>query len=606
MGRRPEAIVMAMPEFRLLTGTDRAVAPEQRQRRLAAIFFIDVVEYCALMGRDEQTTHQRWMTMRKEVIEPTARTFGSRFMKSTGDGLLIEFESGLDAVKFALDLQRKFAGPTEGLEGALPVRMSVHLGDVMVESDDIYGDGVNIAARLLGFGDSGNIVVSSTVHDQVYQVGHYQAVDLGLLTLKNIDRRIRAFKIGHPDMAAPQPLAAHHYQPTIAVLPFHWFGPNEKRHYSEGMVLDIVASLAGLKELFVISSPSTLSFSQAAVDSSTISKQLGARYLVMGKIVCEHERIRISAELSDVEARSVLWTDRYEIPMADIFRIQDAIAEKIAYSLLPHIRNSELQRALRKAPQSLESYDYLLQAVYRMYKLTEEDSNLAKQFLEKAIERDPQYALAYAYLAKWYILHIGEGRSTDMQSDSREALRLSSLALDHNPSDPLALAVFGHASSFLFADYDKALYAFDRAIAACPSSAIAWGWSASTYCYLGDGPTAIARATHALALSPLDPFAYFYMSALTNAHYTNGTFDDAVHWGRKTMISAPRFVANLRLLIVSLVGAKRMEEARDVAASLIKNNPDFRVDAFVRWYPLKDPERRALFAERLTAAGLPR
>lgn len=597
----------AKPEVRLLTGAERQVAKEgQPQRRLAAIFFIDVVGYCSLMGQDEQTTHQRWMTMRTQVIVPIARTFGARFMKSTGDGLLIEFESGLEAVRFALDLQRKFAGSTDGFGNTLPVRMSVHLGDVMVESDDLYGDGVNIAARLLDFGDSGHIIVSSTVHDQVYQVGQYQAVDLGLLTLKNIDRRIRAFKIGHSELAQLQPAAPRQHQPSIAVLPFHWFGPDEKRLYSEGMVLDIVASLAGLKELFVISSPSSLSFSERNIASSTISKQLGARYLVMGKIVCEDDRIRISAELSDVDARSVLWTDRYEIPTSDLFRVQDAIAEKIAYSLLPHIRNSELQRALRKAPQSLESYDYLLQAVYRMYKLSDEDSKQAKHYLEKAIEQDPQYALAYAYLAKWYILHIGEGRSRDIQADSREALRLSSLALNYNESDPLALAVYGHTNSFLFADYDKALYAFDRAISACPSSAIAWGWSASTYCYLGDGPTAIARATHALALSPLDPFAYFYMSALTNAHYTNETYDDAIHWGRKTMIAAPRYVANLRLLIVSLVGAERMEEARAVAASLMKNNPDFRVDAFVKWYPLKDAERRALFADRLLAAGLPR
>ena len=202
--------------------------------------------------------------------------------------------------------------------------------------------------------------------------------------------------------------------------------------------------------------------------------------------------------------------------------------------------------------------------------------------------------------------HIGEGLSLDILADSREALRLATLALECNASDPLALAVYGHVSSFLFADYDKALDAFDRAIAACPSSAIAWGWSASTYCYLGDGPTAIARATHARALSPLDPFAYFYMSALTNAHYTNQTFEEAVHWGRKTMISAPRYVANLRLLIASLSALGRIDEARSVASIMMEITPTFRVETFVNWYPIKGAERRALLAERLLAAGLPR
>lgn len=600
---------MAAPEIRLLSGRDpnaHVLTASQPQRRLAAIFFIDVVGYCRLMGQDELNTHQSWMTMRTQVIAPAARDSGSRFMKSTGDGLLIEFESGLDAVKFALDLQRKLSDPVGDLKDVLPVRMSIHLGDVMVESDDIYGDGVNIAARLLEFGDSGHIVVSSTVHDQVYQVGQYEAVDLGLLTLKNIDRRIRAFKIGIGPLTALQPQARHQHQPTIAVLPFRWFGPEDKRLYGEGMMLDIVASLAGLKELFVISSSSTLGFAETTLDLATISKKLGVRYLVLGKLVWGPERIRIFAELSDVESRSVLWTDRYEVPSSDLFDIQDSIAEKIAYALLPHIRNSELQRALRKPPQSLESYDYLLQAIYRMYKLTEEDFKLAKHFLQKAIDLDAQYALAYAYLAKWYILYIGEGRSADIQADSHEALRLSKVALECNPSDPLALAVYGHTNSFLFADYDTALNAFDSAIASCHSSAVAWGWSASTYCYLGDGPTAIARATHALALSPLDPFAYFYMSALTNAHYTNGSFDDAIHWGRKTMTSAPRYVANLRLLIVSLVASGRIDEARSVASSLMQIHPGFRVEPFINWYPIRGGERRALFADRLLAAGLPR
>ena len=598
---------MPAPEIRVLSGripSSPGVVQGQPLRRLAAIFFIDVVGYCHLMAQDERTTHQRWMAMRTDVIVPVSRTFGARFMKSTGDGLLIEFESGLDAMKYALDLQRTLSEPIDGMQDALPVRMAIHLGDVMVESDDIYGYGVNIAAQLLDFGGAGDIVVSSTVHDQVYQVGQYEAVDLGLLTLKNIDQRIRAFRIGSSYPPLPGPHLASRHQPTIAVLPFRWFGPDDKRLYGEGMMLDIVASLAGLRELFVISSSSTLGFFDGAADIQAVSKKLGARYLVMGKVICEDEKIRISAELSDVETRSVLWTDRYEIPHRDLFKAQDAIAEKIAYALLPHIRNSELQRALRKPPNSLEAYDYLLQAIYLMYKLT--DFTRAKSLLEKAIELDPQYALAYAYLAKWYILHIGEGLSLDILANSREALRLATLALECNASDPLALAVYGHVSSFLFADYDKALDAFDRAIAACPSSAIAWGWSASTYCYLGDGPTAIARATHARALSPLDPFAYFYMSALTNAHYTNQTFEEAVHWGRKTMISAPRYVANLRLLIASLSALGRIDEARSVASIMMEITPTFRVETFVNWYPIKGAERRALLAERLLAAGLPR
>jgi tetratricopeptide (TPR) repeat protein len=214
--------------------------------------------------------------------------------------------------------------------------------------------------------------------------------------------------------------------------------------------------------------------------------------------------------------------------------------------------------------------------------------------------------MAYALMAKWYILHIGEGRSIDVRTDSERALEMASRALEHNPADPLGLAIYGHIKSFLFADYEGALDAFERAIASSPSSAIAWGLSSSTYCYLGDGQRAIARATHALSLSPLDPYSYFYMTALTNAHYTNGTFDDAIYWGRKTLATAPRFVANLRLLIASLSAAGKIEEARKVGAMLLKVVPNFKVEPFVQWYPIKGAERRALMAERLLMAGLPR
>jgi tetratricopeptide (TPR) repeat protein len=208
-------------------------------------------------------------------------------------------------------------------------------------------------------------------------------------------------------------------------------------------------------------------------------------------------------------------------------------------------------------------------------------------------------------MAKWYILQIGEGRSGDVLADSREALRFASLALEDSPSDPLALAVYGHTQAFLFGKYDEAIDAFDRAIAASPNSAIAWGFSAPTYCYMGEAAEAIERAKHALALSPLEPFAYFYRTTLTLAHYFNRTYDESVFWGRKTLRTAPRFTANMRPLAASLAALSQLEEAREVGAALLKLDPNFRVRRFCDWYPLKRPEQRALLIEHLLAAGLP-
>jgi tetratricopeptide (TPR) repeat protein len=273
--------------------------------------------------------------------------------------------------------------------------------------------------------------------------------------------------------------------------------------------------------------------------------------------------------------------------------------------LLPHIRFTELSRALRKPPQSMDAYDYLLQGMYRLYRLGKEDFEASRALFQKALDLDPSYATACAMMAKWYLFRIGEGYSTE-RADSEAALRYASLAIEHSPSDPLALAVYGHTQSFLFAEYDRAIDAFNRAIAASPNSAIAWGLSAPTYCYIGQGGTAIDRAQRALSLSPLEPYAYFYRTTLTLAHYFNGTYEDSVFWGRKSMAAAPRFTANMRPLIASLVALGRLDEAREVSAALIKQDPNFRVEQFCKRYPLRDAEQRALLGERLLAAGLPK
>jgi adenylate cyclase len=243
--------------------------------------------------------------------------------------------------------------------------------------------------------------------------------------------------------------------------------------------------------------------------------------------------------------------------------------------------------------------------MYRLYRLDEEDFGASRSLFQKAIECDPSYGTAYAMMAKWYILQVGEGRSGDVRADSREALRFASLALEDNPSDPLALAVYGHTQSFLFAEYDRAIDAFDRAIAANPNSAIAWGFSAPTYCYIGEAGEAIERARHALALSPIEPFAYFYRTTLTLANYFNRCYEDSVFWGRKTMRTAPRFVANMRPLAASLAALGQLEEARQIGAALLRLDPSFRVRRFCDWYPLKCREQRELLVEHLLAAGLP-
>ena len=576
-------------------------------RRLAAVVFIDVVGYTKLMELDEAGTHQRWMGLRQREIEPRVKSRNGAVVKSTGDGVLIEFPSAREAVGFALDVQRHLASRHGGDDTSpLQIRMAANIVDVIPERDDIYGDGVNIAARLLAFADPGGIVISASLEEQVRGQLAYRTADLGFLTVKNVERRIRAFKITPEELAPPRMPPGRHHKPSVAVLPLSVLSSDQSDAYrSAGLIHEIVASLAGLRELFVVSNRSTTAFSETTLDPSAICNQLGVRYLVTGTLIRDNGRLKVRFELSDNDLRTVIWTDQYELPAADLFGLQTQIASKVAYALLPHIRSQELQKALRKRPENLDSFDLTLRALYRLYRLGTEDFKASRQYLESAIEHDPNNAMAYALMAKWYILRIGEGHSNDFKTDSQNALDFASRALEHDASDPLALAIFGHVRSFLFADYERAIEAFDRAIHASPNSAIAWGLSAPTYCYIGDAKEGVTRAAHAMALSPLDPYAYFYRAAHCLANYVDDNFEEAVAWGRRTMAAAPSYTASMRPLIASLVALERITEAQEVAAVMMRLDPGFRVDQFCSWYPIKDAGCRALFARRLKSAGLP-
>ncbi len=446
-------------------------------RRLAAVLFLDVVGYTKRMEQDERGTHQRWMALRAEVIEPRVTEKQGSVVKSTGDGLLLEFPSASGAVGFALDVQQHLAKDLkQDASGSLQLRMAGNIVDIITERDDVYGDGVNIAARLLDFADPGGIVITSSLQDQIREVLPYQTADLGFLTVKNVERRIRAFKIAPLGFVALRTERSRSHRPSIAVLPLRVLGGEQSDSYrSEGLVHEIVASLAALHELFVISSNSTMALAETSLDPANICNRLGVRYLLTGRMLRRGESLRVSVELSDTDSRSVIWTDQQTVQVSELFSIQDEIASKIAHALLPHIRSQEMLRASRKRPENVDAYDLTLKAMYRLYRLGSEDFNSSKALLEAAIEQDPHSSMALALMAKWHILYIGEGHSKDMKADSQAALSFASRALEYNSSDPLALAIFGHIRSFLFADFEGAIEAFDRAVSASPNSAIAWG-----------------------------------------------------------------------------------------------------------------------------------
>jgi DNA-binding SARP family transcriptional activator len=395
-------------------------------------------------------------------------------------------------------------------------------------------------------------------------------------------------------------------QPSIAALPFREYDAAPGGDYlGPGFVEDIVGALATLPDLFVISRTSSARFRSGEVNTEAAARELGVRYLLTGSVRRSRERMRVVAELSDMETRSVLWTDRVDGSADDLFALQDRLSERIITTIAPYIRQAEIRRALRTRPENLGAYHFMLRGLDLLYRLTRPEFEQARQMFRRSIELDPAYATPYALSALWHSIRLGQGWSTDRGDDFASVERLAAAAIERDPFDARALALAGHVRSFILHDFAAAFALFDRALAANPNSALAWMRSSPTFSYVGDGAEARRRAELGLRLSPLDPDAFYAMSALGLACYTLGDFDQAATWGRRSLAENSRFTANLRILAASLAAAGRLAEAQEVGRAVLAVAPAFRVGPFCEGYAYPDPARREALARHLRLAGLP-
>ena len=407
------------------------------------------------------------------------------------------------------------------------------------------------------------------------------------------------------DPRAAGPLEPPAGRPSIAVLPFLVRGESEAQTYfGDGVVEDIIGALASLREVFVISRSSTLRYG-AGGDVRTVGRDVGVEYVLSGSVRRANERLRVSAELAETTRGTVIWASHFDGISEDLFALQDQIAGRVVSTIAPQVREAELRRALRKRPDSLEAYDCVLRGMAQRYHLDLDEFTEARTWLERAIALDPGYAAPYALLADWYSIRVGQGWSTDPAADYAEVIRLATAAYERDSFDAMALALCGHVKSLLLHKFDDAIALFDRAIAASPSSAIAWTRSSPTYSYIGDAQEAIRRAEQGLRLSPLDVHIFFAHAILGLAHYVAADHEEGIRWGRQAREENPRWTANLRFLAVNLAAAGHLDEARDVGRALLALEPGFQVDRFMVGYPLRDAERRARFADHLRRAGLP-
>src|SRR5262245_836595 len=580
------------------------------ERRLAAVLSADGKGYSRLMSEDEIGTVRTLTAHRTVMRDAIARVHG-RVVDTPGDNLLAEFPSAADAVQCAVEIQEALRARNAELpEGRrLEFRIGVNAGEVIDDGERIYGDTVNIAARLETLADGGGLCVSGIVHDQVVRLLPLTWESLGEQRVKNIARPVRVYRarLAAPGEALPPsgPLRPTR-RPSIAVLPFQELDvPDGQRYFGEGITEDVVGAIASLPDLFVISRTSTSRFREGALDVRSVGRDLGVRYVLSGIVRRAGERIRITAELADCETQTVLWTDKIDGPAADLFELQDRLSEKIISTIAPHVREAELRRALRERPENLDAYDFMLRGLDLLYRLTRSEFELAREMFERAIALDSSYAAPYALTALWHSIRVGQGWSSDAREDYAAVARFAEAALQRDPFDARALALYGHMKSLLFREYEGAIALFDRAIAVSPNSAAAWGRSSPTYSYIGDAAEARRRAEIALRLSPFDPQVFLIHTALGLACYTAGDYEEAVSWCRKAMAQNPNYTANLRFLAASLAASGLPTEAHRIAQALLAIEPGFRVRRFCDSYAFKDAARRALLASHLRAAGLP-
>jgi tetratricopeptide (TPR) repeat protein len=370
------------------------------------------------------------------------------------------------------------------------------------------------------------------------------------------------------------------------------------------MVDDIIRLLGGLKDLLVVSRSSTIGFAQLPLDVRRVGHDLDVRYVLHGSVRRAGESLRIAVELIEAETGGVIWADRFDGELADLFDLQDRIALRVATAIVPHLRERELNRALRKHPDSMTAYDLTLQALDLFYRMDRSSIARARELLEQASAHDPEYAPAYSHMASLVMRWIGQGWSEDEMADRAMAANAARMATERDRNDALGLAIYGHLQSYLMKDYATAQNYLERALAAGPSCAWAWAYSGLTCGYLGDIATSIARTERAVRLSPLGPDAFWLEHYLSQSYYLGDRFDEAIAWGRMSAARAGANTSNLRCLIASLVAAEKMDEAREIAQRLLQLVPTYRVTIFRALTPLRG-EVRDLFAHRLQLAGVP-
>jgi adenylate cyclase len=576
---------------------------ERVERRLAAILAVDVAGYSRLMGEDEEGTLAALRAVRRELGDPKITEHRGRIVKTTGDGLLVEFASVVDAVRCAVEVQREMVARNAAVPAArrIEFRMGVNVGDIIIEDGDIFGDGVNIAARLEALAEPGGICISAAAHEQVRDKLDFSFEDMGEQQVKNIARPVRTHRIVVGSTSEPISSAAASTEPSlpdkpsIAVLPFqNLSGDPEQEYFADGVVEDIVTALSRVGLFFVIARNSSFTYKGKPVDIKQVGRELGARYVLEGSIRKAANRVRITGQLIEATTGHHIWADRFDGSLDDIFDLQDRLTESVVGSIVPSVQRAEIARAYAKPTENLAAYDLYLRALGRFYARSQSAFEEALTLLERAIRLDPEYALAKALFAGVVV-----SRDTGGWSNAEEKAKATSLAREavhSNRDDPDTLRFAAHALSHIAHDYELALSTIARAIRLNPNSAQALMRAGWVHLHAGDYEPALGYFEQAIRLSPLDLEMGNMLFGAGVACLVQGRNDDCLVFMRDAARHMPNYTPIYRWLAFACVRADRINEGRDAMARVFELDPAFRIAK------MSTPFRDATLIENMRAA----
>jgi TolB-like protein len=585
------------------------LARERVERRLAAILAADIAGYSRLMGRDEERTLANLKSLRKTLIDPAIGAHHGRIVKTTGDGMLVEFASAVDAARCAAEIQSGMTGQNADVSQDVKIefRIGIHVGDIIIDDNDIFGDGVNIAARLEGLAEPGGICISDDAQRQIRGKVDFAFHDMGPQTLKNIAEPMRAWRMQASKQSvagSSQPLALPD-KPSIAILPFtNMSGDPEQDYFADGMVEDITTALSRSKSLFVIARNSSFTYKGKAVDIKQVGRELGVRYVLEGSVRKSGNRVRITGQLIDAATGNHLWADRFDSQLEEIFDLQDWVTASVVGAISPKLEQAEIERSRRKPTESLQAYDYYFRALACNYQYTRESNIEALKFTQIANEFDPEFAASYALGAGSLMARKAFGWSVDAAQETREAQRLAGRALELAKDDPWVIAVAGQTLSYLVGQIEEGAALLSHAISLDPNLAIARTWNGWTHVFLGDVEAAIEQFQVALRLSPVDPRIFMSQTGMAYAHFLAGRYEDGSSWATIAIRHQPNYLRARHIMMACHAMAGRGKQAQQECELALRIDPTMRISQIKDGGRLR-PEDIDKLAAAFRIAGMP-